>query len=139
MAAKVIRAKNEKKLLEVFDDFIEEKEVNGCVPKTIHDYRYSMQRFCSFFNFDENTACGEVAKQHVVKWTKYLKERVSPASVNHSLRNLRAFLYYMGVDYKISLVREEETIPKCYTDEELEKYLRKPKGEDSFTTWRTWA
>jgi integrase/recombinase XerD len=75
-----------------------------------------------------------------------LKEgEITPASINHYLREVRAFLYwamekdYVPSKFKIKLISEHDTIPTTYTDEEMHRLLTKPAKNASFVEWRNWA
>ena len=64
-------------------------------------------------------------------------------AINARLRGMYAFIRFCFEQdylesYPLSLLKEDETIKKPYTDEELQRLLRQPK-EDKWIEWRTWA
>ena len=75
-----------------------------------------------------------------------LENGMKPTSLNHYLRDIRAFVYwciergYLNTKIKIKEVTEQETIKETYTDEEKLKLIAKPsKYCESFVEWRSWA
>ena len=132
-------------LLETFESFYLEKEAGGLAPKTLKNYRQSFEFFTKFCGFTEETTVPEVEQTMIFKWINTLKlEGVKPTSINHYLRDLRAFLYWcMEMEYlepfKIKTIEAQEEQIKLFEDEEIEALLEKPRPRDGFVEWRTWA
>ncbi len=130
-----------------FDDFIAEKIAKPVVPKTIQNYKQSYGYFVEFNDFDEATTCNEVTQSHIFKWKNTMKiEGISTASINHYLRDVRAFLYWCMDEARVYVeyfpIEEQggqEEPLKFFSDEELEALLAKPRINDSFAEWRSWA
>lgn len=135
-------------LNEVFEMFMEEKEANNLSASTLRNYRQSYTFFYEFCEFTNETTPADININQIYKWINTLKlEGVKPTSINHYLRDLRAFLYwcmdldreYITPPFKIKAVEAQEEQVKLFEDDELELLLEKPRHNDSFVDWRTWA
>lgn len=145
MKRKIKVVNEETTLLEAFEDFIQEKEANGLAPKTIHNYQYSFGIFCEYNEYDAETGVSEINDGVMYKWINHMrKEEISASSMNHYIRDIRAFLNwcykheYLG-KIEVKEVKKQEETPKFFKDEDLAKLLEKPRARDSFVEWRTWA
>lgn len=135
-------------LFEAFEEFIAEKEANNLSEPTIRNYRQSFEYFCQSAHYDNTTTTDDVDIQAIYKWIGTLKlNGVSPNSINHYLRDVRAFLYwcmnsdrkYIDPPFKVKQVEAQEELPKMFSDDELEALLEKPRKQDGFPEWRAWA
>ena len=140
-----------------FTEFINVKELAGRVEKTLDNYRQSLFYFMEFNKFDYDMACDKIKRPDIEEWVMDMLSGidkdgnpvkvVSTAGINHYLRDLRAFLYwcmdeergYISHPFKIELIKEQETAPKCYEDDEISLLIAKPTAKDTFIEWRTWA
>ena len=109
-------------LFDAFEEFVEMKEAQNLAAATIKNYQQSFNYFVEFNEFTEDTEANEVALGHILKWQKtLLLEGDSVSSVNHYLRDCRAFLYwcmdesrkYIDKAFKIQLVTGQEEMPKA--------------------------
>lgn len=135
-------------LIEAFEEFIQEKEARNLAQDTLDNYATTLKVFMRTCGFDELTTTDEVTLSHVYKWTNSMKlEGKKISSINHYLRDLRAFLRwcmdadraYINPPFKIQMMEGQEEQLKLFSDEELELLLEKPRRSDSFVDWRTWA
>ena len=134
-------------IITAFEDFILEKQAKNLAPKTIHNYQQSFNLFCKFYSFDENTDISDIKLQHIFKWINQMKlEAIKPTSINHYLRDIRAFLYWaMDNDraylpyFKIEMQVHQEESLKMFTDAEIDILLNKPRRNDSFSNFRMWV
>ena len=130
-----------------FKEFIAEKEARNLSEATIRNYVQSYNMLLFFNEFSPSITAEDVSVTHVHHLITRMKEcNISPASINHYLRDCRAFLYWCMSDergymqpFKIALIKGQEEQPKLFTDDELQKLLAKPNIGDPFTTWRTWV
>jgi integrase/recombinase XerD len=130
-----------------FDEFVNEKEAHNLSTATLVSYKTTYELFCKYFNFDNETAVDVVTHETIYDWINGMKRNeLKPTSVNHYLRDIRAFLYWcMDADrryiqpFKIQTMKAQEEQLKTYTDAELRLLLQKPKANDSFSTWRSWC
>ena len=135
-------------LLDAFEDFIIEKEAHNLSDATIKNYRQSFDFFVKFAGYTDQTTTEEVNLQAIYQWINTLKMNgVKPSSINHYLRDVRAFLYwcmdpdrkYIDPAFKVKQIEAQEEQIKLFSDEELEALLEKPRKKDGFGEWRTWA
>ena len=131
---------------EAFKEFISQKEAKNLSSSTLRNYSQSFEYFMDFNGFDDDTLITEVKASLFFHWMNTLRlDGVRHSSINHYLRDTRAFFYwcmevgYIEEAFQIPMVQGQEELPKMFTDEELMLLLEKPKPNDSFTTWRTWA
>lgn len=131
---------------EAFNEFIAQREAKNLSAATIRNYVQSFNYFMDFHGFDDESLLTEVKPSHFFQWMNTLKlDGVRHTSINHYLRDTRAFFYwcmevgYMENTFQIPMVSGQEELPKMFTDDELELLLEKPKPNESFTNWRTWA
>ena len=123
-----------------------EKEAKNLSSATLRNYQLSYDVFYKYNQFNSNTQLKDIEEKLFFKWIQHLKnEEKRPQSINHYLRDWRAFLNWCFerdmIDEKIKLkeIEAQEDLPKMYEDEEIAVMLEKPKAGDSFSTWRSWA
>jgi integrase/recombinase XerD len=150
MARKGIRVRgvNIVTIGDAFVEFINDKAVEGVVQKTLDNYVKSYHYFLELeFDGDDTIEINSVTKIYVQQWIESLLEQGKRiTTLNTYLRDVRVFLYwcmdderkYIEIPYKISLVKGQEPLPKCFTDEEVAKLLQKPTNVEDFVEWRTW-
>ena len=135
-------------ILSALDDFVFEKEAANLSPKTIANYKQSVGYFMDFHEYGADTTTDEVTSSDFYEWQHtMLLEGVAPSSVNHYLRDCRTFFYwcmaeereYITPAFKIKMVEGQEEPLKMFEDEELEALLEKPKRNEGFASYRTWA
>ena len=131
-----------------FNEYLMEKEARNLSPKTLTNYQDTFNVFMNFNSFDSNTEAKEVTSKHIYKWISVMKQNaIKPSSINHYLRDMRAFLYwcmdadraYIEKPFKIQLIEGQEEQLKLFTDDEVAALLEKPRRNDSFAEWRSWA
>lgn len=129
-----------------FNEFIQQKEANGLSPATLRNYKLSYHIFFDYNEFDSETPITEINQNLINKWINHMrKEEISPSSINHYLRDFRTFVNfcikreYIDVPIEIKEVKQQEELPKFYSDEDIEKLLRKPENNDTFAKWRMWG
>lgn len=131
-----------------FEEFIVEKQAHNLSADTLRNYNLSYNLFYEFHNFTEDTTTDEISQSHFYKWINTMKlEGVKPVSINSYLRNMRVFLNwcmdadrkYIDPPFKIEMLEKQEEPPKHFTDEEISALLERPRRNDSFAVWRTWA
>ena len=135
-------------ITQAFEEYMMEKAARNLSPATMKNYEDTFRLFMEFNEFDRESTTDEISQQHIFKWINTLKlDGVKPSSINHYLRDVRAFLYwcmnedreYITPAFKIRMVEGQEEQLKMFTDEELELLLEKPRKSDSYADWRTWA
>jgi integrase/recombinase XerD len=135
-------------IAQAFEEYLIEKEARNLSAATIKSYRDTMSLWFRFNKFDDETTTDEIKQTHIFKWINTMRlNGVKPSSINHYLRDVRAFCYwcmdadrkYIEPAFKIKMVEGQEEQLKLFSDDELEALLEKPRKNDGFTEWRTWA
>ena len=131
---------------EAFNQFIEEKEALNLSQSTIDNYYVTFDKVYNFFECTSDTLVKDFDLQMIFQWINDMwANDLRPQSVNHHLRNMRAFFNWcferriIDERIKIQEVQVQENLPKMYEDEEIMKLLDKPGRTDSFRFWRSWA
>ena len=139
-----IRSNRDYTIAELFDVFKLEKTAYGMSEKTIRNYSESIIRLCKTLNLN-NPQINELSKEDIYYFINQLNEDgLKVATINHYLRELKAFFNwafvsgYLNEKIEIKLIKAQEIIKETYTEEELQKLLVEPK-ENTFTPWRSWA
>ena len=138
-------------IVNAFEEFITEKSALKMADSTLRNYTQSVQYFIdylrdSFWELDWSSPIEELERTHVIEYTNYIGVEKNANTINHYIRDLRAFLYWCMDDtrrylkpFKVKQVKAQEESLKVYTDEEVAKLLKKPLATASFYEWRTWA
>ena len=134
---------------DAFREFIYEKEVvRGLSPATIRSYQDTYNLFMRYFGFNESTTIDELDKHKFFQWMNDMSNRgVKHTSINHYLRDMRTFCNwcmdeerrYIEEPFKLEMKKGQDEGYKMFNDEEVELLLEKPRRNDNFITWRTWA
>ena len=135
-------------LFQAFEEFIAEREAQNLSTVTVKNYNFSFLTFAKFHGFSDETPLAEVTPQHFFKFMNTLtQEGQKPISINAHLRNLKIFFNwcmdeeraYIKNPFKIPNMKFQEDTLKLFTDEDLILLVEKPRRNDSFVTWRSWA
>ena len=146
MRQKILMTRNEEITVdEAFDLFIRKAVVRNLSKNTIRVYGYHFDAFCKYV--DKNSLIREVVAETVDGFILYLKEssEANDITINSYLRTIRTFLYYCMENgymqqFKISMIKAEKKVKETYTEQELEKLLKKPDIKKcSFTEYKTWV
>lgn len=136
-------------LTEAFEMFVLEKEADNISNDTIRNYKMSFTKFCEQLEINPDEV--EIKKMDVNtinKWKAIMKKQeIRISSVNHYLRDLRAFFNWAMNDdrcliedpFKITMVKGQEELPKDYNENEIKLLLKKPRKNDTFGQWRNWV
>lgn len=129
---------------ELREEYLRIKEIHGASEATIKTYRGTFKKIQDFIGKD--TTINQLDNNFLTSFIQELrKDNLSVATINHYLREYRAFVYwcmdngYIYPQYKISLVKGQESIKDTYSLGELEKLLKKPKNSHDFVEWRDWT
>lgn len=129
-----------------FEEFLEEKSAVNKSAATLKSYQGSFDVFMKYIN-DTNFSLlvKDLTADYFYAFSQHnLNEEMKPTSINHYLREMRAFAYWCiekkkCQPFKIKLVQEQEYVKETYTDDELMLLLERPKNNAMFPVWRTWA
>lgn len=132
-----------RKISELTLEYLNEKISLNKSRSTVKSISDTLQKWMRYTGDITTTDINQV--DHVQSFSlSLLDEGLKPASVNHYLRDIRSFLYWlMEREYcerfTVHMVEEQENIIRTYTDEEKKRLLVKPKSTDGFLEWRSWA
>lgn len=126
-----------------FQDFLFFKNAQGVTNKTISTYETHLK--CVGMYLDTTTNISEITKSYIQKMiTEMRKRNLSQNSIASYMRTFKAFLTWANNEglttVNIPRYKEEETIKETYTEQEIEKLLKKPSLKtSSFAEYRTWV
>lgn len=135
-------------LEDAFTLFIDEKIGKNLKEETIKDYEMNWGLFQRYLEQENIQFFNEITPQTIDNYVTYTKERnpnIKNTTINTYLRNIKVILnYFMKCDYmnkfEITLLRVEKRLKEPYTDEEIERLIKKPNLKKcDFTEFRTWA
>ena len=114
-------------LQEAMDDFLFQKQLAGLSPKTVISYKESISLLVRFMGND--IALSEVTYTEVSKYIMHLYNRpVSRATVSTYVRNIRIFLRWVYIEYKLPFDPQKIKVPKSpkkivhiYNDTEIKE------------------
>lgn len=125
-------------------EFLKEKEIHGASKATIETYKGSFKKITTFIG--KEATINQLDKNFVTSFLHHLNNsNLSVYTINHYLRELRTFAYwcmdngYIYPQYRISLIKGQESIKETYSIDELERLLKKPKNAHNFIEWRDWT
>lgn len=127
---------------EVVGEFVEYKYSQNLTERSISSYTDTIKKFQEYTKIE---LIHEIDEGTIIKWkNSMLKQDISYNTVNHDIRNIKAFLrfcekrnYLPHID--IAEVKGQETRIKYYTEQEMDLLLEKPTGSVNYGKWRTWA
>lgn len=157
---------NERTLEEGFNEFIKDCEARNLSAQTIEYYKNCYKVLLKVQEeeqeeeeeeteegkqaepiFNKDTKLSLIQSQDLGIINRYLLKNYKETSVNTYLRGIRAiFYFFMDLHYmdkmQVGLVKATKEVKPTYTDEELEKLLKKPniKAKNaSFSEYRNWV
>jgi len=130
---------------EAFDRFIRIKKANNLSPDTISHYEIHYRYFSEFF--DVTQVCSSITIDTYYDYIEHLQETRNANSItlNTYLCSLRAILYFFMEEgytekFNVKLLKAEKPLKETYTDEELDKILKKPDLKTcTFVEYRNWV
>lgn len=128
----------------LFSEFLEAKQAEGISEATIKSYTKSFDKFADFIG--ERHYTKDITQKTIYAFISNMQESgtVKPSSINHYLRDVRAYLYWLMDQellerFVIKEMKHQQEKKETYTEEELEALLKKPRRNDDFVVWRSWA
>lgn len=133
-------------LYNLFDTYLDIKESKNQSPSTIINAKKSLTKWLNYLEDNEYSLNPkDITPKYVYAFSRhYLSEEMRATTLNHYLRDIRAFVYWLAEEghcekFKIELVKEQEYIKDTYSKEELELLLARPSRASLYGEWRTWA
>lgn len=136
----------ERSLDDCFVEYYDEKQALNKSKATLTGYEEAIKIWFRYLEACEYSMLAkDVDPGYVLSFSHHsLNEGMKSTTLNHYLRVVRAFLYWcMEKQYvkyfKIKMVAEQEVVKMTYSDDDCMKLLARPRKNDSFVEWRTWA
>jgi len=129
---------------EAFNQFIRVCKTKNLAEDTIKYYERCRNSFVEYF--DQNELCSEIDHDTYLGFIEHLQGKdIKDVSINTNLRGIRT-IFNFCIDkkymkhFKIQLMKIDKTVKEVYTDDELNKLLRKPDLKKcSFAEYRSWV
>lgn len=131
-----------KNFLEVFEMFITSQAAKGVAAITLRNYRYNIKNMQKFF--DAEKPFDEVTKRDIEAMIVAMRR----AGLAHNTiatynRMLKTFYNWCNAEnlstLSIATIKEKETVKETYTDEELQRLLKRPERSSDFGEFRCWV
>jgi len=134
-------------LEDAFEAYVDEKKALNKAPATIKNIEGTYKVWTFYLerngmSFDVK----DVDEGYILSFSRHcLNEDMRATTLNHYLRDIRAFCYwcmekcYIPKKFQIKLVTQQQTIKETYTDEEKMKLIARPSKNATFVEWRCWA
>lgn len=131
---------------EAFTLFINDKMMAGLTATTIKSYKKAYDKIRKDLDWDEKTPITEFNKAAYSAWNVIL--RASDNSVyttNHYIGEIKVWMNWCYEEelidrvWKMAKLPYQDTPPKTFTDDEVNRLLRKPKDMDNFFDVRGWV
>ena len=143
MAKKISMNKhNGKTFEEVYAAFITAKTAKGVSDVTIRNYHQNLHNIS--LHFDISTPFDMLTKEMLDEMVVSMrKSGLAHNTIATYVRQLRTFLNWCNAEGITTLtlpnMKEKETVKETYTDEELERLLKKPARDCGFCEYRAWV
>ena len=129
---------------ELLQGFCNEKRTYGREEKTIKIYEETINYFLSSVFNSIHIPVEEITQESLETFINKAKERgVRVTSINSYLHSLGVFINWLKekglTNVKVKFLPTQEPLPKHFTDEEINKLLKKPTKTASFTEWRSYT
>lgn len=136
----------DKNLEDCLTEFLDEKKALNKSKATVVGYEEAVNKWLDYLKgSNRSLSVKDVDAGYVLAFSQHhLNEGMKATTLNHYLRSVRAFVYWC-IDkqyvkpFKIKMAVEQEVIKTTYSDEDCMRLLVKPRNNDSFVVWRTWA
>lgn len=145
MAKIVMRELEIQTIANTFEDFLNARKAKGIADKTIKTYTGQFKAIAH--HVDVNMSIENLNKTHLEQMILSMRndsKRISQNTIATYARFFRVFLSWCHeeglTDVTMQKYKEVETIKETYTDDELEKLLKKPNmSKCRFTEYRDWT
>lgn len=128
--------------------FIVDCQIRNLANDTIKYYEECFVYFQDFVNemYSKINISQDITKTMTDNYILYMQNKVlKTTTINLRLRGIRSFLYFLMSNgyidtFQIKLIKDDEKIPNLYTDEEIQKLIKKPNLKTcTFTEYRDWV
>ena len=143
MRSKIVFHEQSKKTFsEVFENFIISQTARGISDITIRNYRQHLHSISK--HLDISTPFDDISKRHLDEMIMSMRESgLAHNSIATYVRMLHTFYNWCNREelstLNITNIREKETVKETYSDEELERLLKRPGKKADFSEFRNWV
>lgn len=129
---------------ELSDEFIKSAQIRGLAEQTIRTYEHNREYFLRFAG---DVPCSEINSDLLEGYLEYMRDEkglTNPITLNSYLGNISPILKYgfrkryITEDISVPMVKGQETFKEIYSQDELDRLLKKPSQSD-FVTIRAWC
>lgn len=130
-------------ITEAFENFLISRKSKGLADKTLQSYRHHFIAVARHLDIEKDI--DDLQKTDLDAMIASMRDAdLSANSINSYTRTLKSFFSWCNEEgitrINIQLYKAEETIKETYTDQELEKLLKKPDiRKCSFAEYRDWV
>ena len=133
---------SEKTMREIWDLYTLSQTAKGVTDITLRNYSQHLHSISKHLDID--VPMSEISKQDLDMMVVSMRESgLSNNSIATYVRRMRAFLGWCNREgystLKMAHIKEQDTVKETYTDEELEKLLKRPKKGCDFCEFRGWV
>ena len=131
-----------KRFEEIFDAFVVAKTAKGVSDITIRNYHQNLHNIS--LHFDITMPFDALTKEHLDQMVVSMRQAgLAHNTIATYVRLLRSFLNWANQErlttVMIPNMKEKDTIKETYTDEELDRLLKKPDKNCDFCEYRSWT
>ena len=143
MAKKITMSKHSGKTFEkVYAAVITTKTAKGVSDATIRNYHQNLHNIS--LHLDISTPFDTLTKEMLDEMVVSMRKAgLAHNTIATYVRQLRTFLNWCNAEGITTLtlpnMKEKETVKETYTDEELERLLKKPARDCGFCEYRAWV
>lgn len=139
---RIVNVSSDVSVLDVFPKFIASQEAKGVSEKTIKTYRQHLRSIGK--HIDLSAHFNELTKEDLDNMIVSMRQSgLAHNSISSYARVFRTFLKWCRengyTELSLPNYKDRETVKETYTDEELEKLLRKPSASCDFCEYRNWT
>lgn len=139
---RIERANKTATIAEVFPRFVTSKEAAGVSQTTARMYHSHLH--CISKHLDLDTSFEELTKSDLEDMIVSMRRSgLAHNSIASYTRVFRTFLKWCAeeglTEIRLPNIKDKETVKPTYTDDELERLLRKPDSRCDFTEFRNWT
>ena len=129
-------------LEKAFDAFVISQMSKGIKDKTIQSYRTHFKSLSK--HIDMKMTFEELTKRHIEQMILSMREsNLAYNSISSYARVMKTFLNWCKSEghttVEVPTYKQIEVVKEGYSDEELEKLLKRPSPTDSFCEYRNWV
>ena len=135
-------AESEKTFRELYELFVISHAARGVSETTLKNYDYHMRNIAKYLDVEQTFEA--ITKRDIeAAITNMRRAGLAHNSIATYTRLLRAFYHWCGEEGYSSIdipnIKEKETVKETYTDEELERLLKRPAKNCDFAEYRSWV